>query len=99
MALLEGWRLNHTNGLSLFSIFALGSFVSAGAAVVSPDAAAVVLSLIHIFWKEPSYFYGGQSFRQMEGEALGNSAQNLVVTPQDAEADEIITAELENRCV
>ena len=48
------------------------------------------------FWKEPSDFYGGQSFRQMEGEALGNSAQNLVVTPQDAEADEIITAELEN---
>ena len=48
------------------------------------------------FWKEPSEFYGGQSFRQMEGEALGNSAQNLVVTPQDAEADEIISAELEN---
>lgn len=48
------------------------------------------------FWKEASDFYGGQSFRQMEGEALGNSANNLIVTPQDAEADEIITAELEN---
>lgn len=48
------------------------------------------------FWKEPSAFYGDQSFRAMEGECLQNGAANLVVTPQDAEADGIITAELEN---
>ena len=47
------------------------------------------------FWKEPSDFYGGQSFREMEGKCLENGSPNLVVTPQDAEADEIITAELE----
>ncbi len=47
------------------------------------------------FWKEPSDFYGGQSFREMEGKCLENGAENLVVTPQDAEADEIISAELE----
>ena len=39
------------------------------------------------FWKEPSDFYGGQSFREMEGKCLENGAANLVVTPQDAEAD------------
>ena len=38
---------------------------------------------------------GGQSFREMEGKCLENGAANLVVTPQDAEADEIISAELE----
>lgn len=48
------------------------------------------------FWKEPSEFYGGESFREMEGKCLENGAVNLAVTPQDAEADEIITAELEN---
>lgn len=48
------------------------------------------------FWKEPSDFYGGMSFREVEGQCLENSAENLVVTPQDAEADEIISAELEN---
>ncbi len=48
------------------------------------------------FWKEPSEYYGGQSFREMEGKCLENSSKNLVVTPQDAEADEIISAELEN---
>lgn len=48
------------------------------------------------FWKEPSEFYGGLSFREMEGKCLENGAANLVVTPQDAEADGIITAELEN---
>lgn len=47
------------------------------------------------FWKEPSDFYGGQSFREMEGKCLENGADNLIVTPQDAEADEIISAELE----
>lgn len=48
------------------------------------------------FWKEPSEYYGGMSFREMEGKCLENGSQNLVVTPQDAEADEIISAELEN---
>lgn len=47
------------------------------------------------FWKEPSEYYGGQSFREMEGKCLENGSVNLLVTPQDAEADEIITAELE----
>lgn len=47
------------------------------------------------FWKEPSEFYGGMSFREMEGKCLENGAENLAVTPQDAEADEIISAELE----
>lgn len=47
------------------------------------------------FWKEPSDFYGGQSFRRMEGVALENSAPNLRITPQDAEADVIISAEIE----
>jgi len=36
------------------------------------------------------------SFREMEGKCLENGSKNLVVTPQDAEADEIISAELEN---
>ncbi|GMQ64405.1 ABC transporter substrate-binding protein [Vallitalea maricola] len=47
------------------------------------------------FWKEPSKFYGGQSFREIEGAALENGATNLVVTPQDVEADNIISIELE----
>lgn len=47
------------------------------------------------FWKEPSEFYGGMSFREMEGKCLENGAENMAVTPQDAEADEIISAELE----
>lgn len=34
--------------------------------------------------------------REMEGKCLENGAPNLMITPQDAEADEIITAELEN---
>lgn len=47
------------------------------------------------FWKEPSEFYGGMSFREAEGQCLENGSKNLVITPQDAEADEIISAELE----
>jgi multiple sugar transport system substrate-binding protein len=47
------------------------------------------------FWKEPSPFYGGQSFREMEGLGLENVSDNLRVTEDDAEADEIISAELE----
>ncbi len=48
------------------------------------------------FWKEPSDYYDGQSFREMEGKCLENGSPNLVVTPQDAEADGIISAEIEN---
>ena len=47
------------------------------------------------FWKEPSEYYGGQSFREAEANGLRNPSLNLVVTPQDAEADVIITAEME----
>lgn len=51
--------------------------------------------LLDDFWKEPSDFYGGQSFREYEGFCLQNGSKNLTVTPQDGEADEIISAELE----
>ncbi|OCA87827.1 sugar ABC transporter substrate-binding protein [Bacillus sp. FJAT-27225] len=47
------------------------------------------------FWKEPSDYYGGQSFREMEGFSLENAAENLRVTKDDAEADQIISVELE----
>jgi len=47
------------------------------------------------FWKEPDPYYGGQSFKQMEGLGLRNVSQNLRVTTADAEADTIISAELE----
>ena len=47
------------------------------------------------FWQEPSDFYGGQSFRKAEGDGLANSSKNMMVTASDAEADAIISAELE----
>lgn len=47
------------------------------------------------YWQEASDFYGGQSFRKAESEALANPSMNLKVTPQDAEADGIISAEIE----
>lgn len=47
------------------------------------------------FWQEPSEFYGGQSFRKAEGEALVNPSMNMPVTASDAEADGIISKELE----
>ena len=47
------------------------------------------------FWKEPSEFYGGQSFREWEAKCLDNPSKNLAVTAQDAEADLIISHELE----
>ena len=47
------------------------------------------------YWKEPSKYYGGQSFREMEATGLENPSQNLRVTIKDAEADQIISAELE----
>lgn len=51
--------------------------------------------LADAFWKEPSDFYGGQSFREMEGAGLEGGAENLRITTDDAEADKIISAELE----
>ena len=47
------------------------------------------------FWQAPSEFYGGQSFRQAEGEGLNNASPNMPVTEKDAEADSIISAEIE----
>ncbi|WP_320129737.1 ABC transporter substrate-binding protein [uncultured Sphaerochaeta sp.] len=47
------------------------------------------------FWQAPSEFYGGQSFRKAEGDGLANSSKNMTVTASDAEADTIISAELE----
>lgn len=47
------------------------------------------------FWKEPDPYYGEQSFRQMEGQGLENVSENMRVTTKDAEADAIISAELE----
>lgn len=47
------------------------------------------------YWQEGSDFYGGMSFRKAESDALANPSKNLVVTPDDAEADNIISAEIE----
>ncbi len=47
------------------------------------------------FWQEPSPFYGGQSFRQAESQGLSNPSANMTVTPQDNEADSVISAEIE----
>lgn len=47
------------------------------------------------FWQAPSDFYGGQSFRKAESDGLNNPSKNMTVTPQDAEADLIISAEIE----
>lgn len=52
-------------------------------------------TLAHPFWQEPSDFYGGQSFRQAEAEGLQNPSKNMMVTASDAEADSIISAEIE----
>lgn len=73
------------------------TWVKAMEAQNAPYANPVSLKMLEDeFWREPSEFYGGDSFREMEGLCLENGAANLVVTPQDAEADGIITAELEN---
>lgn len=47
------------------------------------------------YWQEGSDFYGGQSFRKAESEALNNPSKNMRVTPNDAEADNVISAEIE----
>ena len=62
----------------------------------APYANPITKSLLaDAFWKAPSPFYGGQSFREMEGKGLENGAANLRITTSDAEADLIISAELE----
>ncbi len=63
----------------------------------APYANPINLAMLNDpFWKESSEFYGGQSFRQMEGQGLANSSKNLIVTKSDAEADSIISNEIEN---
>lgn len=47
------------------------------------------------FWSEGTDYYGGQSFRAMEGEALQNPSKNLRLTEDDPQADQIISVELE----
>jgi len=47
------------------------------------------------FWQLPSDFYGGQSFRKAESEGLNNPSANMPLTLDDAEADNIISAEIE----
>ena len=47
------------------------------------------------FWKQPDPYYGGESFKQMEGLGLRNVSLNMRVTTADAEADTLISAELE----
>lgn len=47
------------------------------------------------YWQEGSDFYGGMSFRKAESDALDNPSKNLTVTPNDAEADNVISAEIE----
>lgn len=62
----------------------------------APYANPITLEMLEDpFWKEASDFYGGQSFREMEGKCLENPSKNLAVTAQDAEADLIISHELE----
>lgn len=47
------------------------------------------------FWQETSTFYGDTSFRQAEGAGLNNPSKNMPVSIDDAEADTIISAEIE----
>ncbi len=47
------------------------------------------------FWQETAEFYGNTSFRKAEGDGLANSSKNMPVSIDDAEADTIISAEIE----
>ena len=47
------------------------------------------------YWSQPSDYYGGQSYKQMVTKSYENQSPNLPVTENDAEADTIISAELE----
>ena len=47
------------------------------------------------YWSQPSDYYGGESYKQMVTKAYENQSDNLPVTENDAEADTIISSELE----
>ena len=47
------------------------------------------------YWTEASDFYGGQSYRQMVTKSFENPSENLPVNLNDAEADTIISSEME----
>ncbi|MFA7126696.1 MAG: ABC transporter substrate-binding protein [Bacilli bacterium] len=47
------------------------------------------------YWSTSSDFYGGQSYKQMVTKSFENPSSNLAVTQNDAEADVVISAELE----
>lgn len=47
------------------------------------------------YWLEASDFYGGQSYRQMVTASFENPSANLEVNLNDAEADSIISSEIE----
>lgn len=66
--------------------------VSENAPYANPIAPALLSSP---FWKEPTEFYGGQSFREAEAKGLENPSTNMRVTAADAEADSLISPELE----
>lgn len=80
-----------------FNIEARQAWVTKVDEMNGPYANPISLKMLEEpFWKEPSDYYGGQSFRAGEAAGLQNPSLNLVVTPQDAEADVIITAEVES---
>lgn len=47
------------------------------------------------YWSQPSDYYGGESYKQMVTLSYDNQSDNLPVTENDAEADNIISSELE----
>lgn len=47
------------------------------------------------YWSQPSDYYGGQSYKEMVTLSYANQSPNLLVTENDAEADNIISSELE----
>lgn len=80
-----------------FNLEAREAWVAKVDAMNGPYANPISLEMLdQPFWKEASEYYGGQSFREAEANGLKNPSKNLVVTPQDAEADVIISAEVES---
>ncbi|AEC02574.1 ABC transporter substrate-binding protein [Parasphaerochaeta coccoides] len=47
------------------------------------------------YWSEPSAYYGGESYKKQVTASFLNPSENLTVTENDAEADVIISSELE----
>lgn len=84
------WQGFHTDNEQ--RIAWVNEMVEIGGAYSNPITLAM---LEDPFWREASDFYGGESFRKAEGEGLANSSPNMPVTAQDAEADTVISAELE----